>query len=221
MTDVTATIARLAGATQMNLTEWRYREGLEPVALAPDFDDSGWTLDTEIHKGRGTGNVMGWFRSTVTIPDRIAGFSVAGSRAALVANVDDYGEIWVDGAYRSPIAGFNKEQEALLSEQAQPGDQFVVAILAINGPIARPIGGIFVRYARVRFSGLESIQTAADGLIGELQRTHRLLTRNPDGLPALAAKLAQATELIDWAAADNGDKAAFLASLQKARRELG
>ena len=75
--------------------------------------------------------------------------------------------------------------------------------------------------ARVRFSGLESVQTAADGLIGELQRVNRMLTRTPDGLPALAGKLAQATELIDWAAADSGDKAAFIASLQKARRELG
>jgi hypothetical protein len=220
MTDVTATIARLWSVSQLDLKEWRYREGLEPVALAADFDDSAWAVDSEIHRGRGTGSVMGWFRRVVEIPERIAGFPVAGSRAALVANVDDYGEIWVDGAYRSPIAGFNKEQEALLSEQGQPGDRFVVAILAVNGPIARPIGGIFVRYARVRFSGLESVQTAADGLIGELQRLHRMLTRTPDGLPALAGKLAQATELIDWAAADSGDKAGFIGSLQKARREL-
>src|SRR5207237_1055001 len=160
MSDVTATIARLLSASQINLTEWRYREGLQPVALAPEFDDSDWRVDTEIHRGRGTGHVMGWFRAVVEIPERISGFGVAGSRATLVANVDDYGEIWVDGAIRSYVAGFNKEQEALLAEQAQPGERFTVAILAINGPIGRPGGGIFVRYARVRFSGLESVQTA-------------------------------------------------------------
>src|SRR4029077_16130396 len=105
-------------------------------------------------------------------------------RAALVANVDDYGEIWVDGAIRSYVAGFNKEQEGLLAESAQPGSRFTVAIRAINGPIGRPGGGIFVRYARVHFSGLESVQTAADGLIGELQRAQRLIARSPEEYPS-------------------------------------
>ena len=34
MTDVSTTIARLLSASQLDLKEWRYREGLEPVALA-------------------------------------------------------------------------------------------------------------------------------------------------------------------------------------------
>ena len=43
---------------------------------------------------------MGWFRTVVQIPERVGGFPVAGSPAHLLANIDDYGEIGVDGPIR-------------------------------------------------------------------------------------------------------------------------
>jgi hypothetical protein len=163
---------------------------------------------------------MGWFRREVAIPERVAGFAVAGSNATLLTNVDDYGEVWVDGELRAPVLGLNVDARALLSEQVQPGDRFRVAILAINGPVGRPIGGIFVRYARVQFSALESICGAAESLIAALQRTARLARRDDREDPALTAALHQSVAAIDWSAADRGDRPAFLTSLRTAQREL-
>lgn len=214
------TIDRLLSVSQIDLKEWKYREGLEPIALAPDFDDSDWAVDTAIHKSRGTGQVMGWFRREVVLPERVAGFEIAGSQATLLTNVDDYGEVWVDGELRAPVPGLNVDARALLTEQARPGDRFKVAILAINGPVGQPIGGIFVRYARVQFSGLESVRLAAEGLIGALQRTARLARREEKGDPTLLRALDQATAAIDWAAAERGEKRVFVTSLTAARRSL-
>jgi hypothetical protein len=221
MTDpITETVDRLIAASQIDLKEWKYREGLEPIALAPDFDDADWTVDTAIGKPRGKGQVMGWFRRSVEIPERVAGFPIAGSQATLLTNVDDYGEVWVDGALRAPVPGLNVDARALLSEQVQPGDRFQIAILAINGPVGRPIGGIFVRYTRVQFSGLESVRTAAESLIGALHRTARLARRDDPADAALIETIHQAIGEIDWPAADRGEKAAFIASLHAAQRKL-
>jgi hypothetical protein len=221
MTDrITETVDRLIAVSQIDLREWKYREGLEPIALAPDFDDAGWMVDTAIHKSRGKGQVMGWFRRSIEIPDRVAGFAIAGSQATLLTNVDDYGEVWVDGALRAPVPGLNVDARALLAEQVQPGDRFQIAILAINGPVGRPIGGIFVRYARVQFSGLESVRAAAESLIGALHRATRLARRDDKTDAALVETIHQTIGEIDWSAADRGDKAALIASLHAAQRKL-
>jgi hypothetical protein len=217
---IAGTIERLRGATQIDLKEWKYREGLEPIALAPDFDDSEWRVDTEIHRSRGTGQVMGWFRQEIVMPERVAGFAVAGSKATLLTNVDDYGEVWVDGELRAAVPGFNVDARSLLSEQVQPGERFRVAILAINGPVGRPIGGIFVRYARVQFSALESACTAAESLITALQRTARLARRDDREDASLIAAVEQSLAAIDWSAAERGNRAAFAASLRTAQRGL-
>jgi hypothetical protein len=216
--DLTALIDRLYDTHQIVIRAFRYREGLQPIAKDPDFDDSQWLLDREFTKSRGSGNVIGWFRATVEVPARVGGFDVTGSAAHLLANIDDYGEIWVDGQMRSPIAGFNVDQRALLSEQVRPGDAFSLALLAVNGYVATPFGGIFIRYARVQFAALESVRSAAEGLVEELRRAERLIAQ--EGMPRelLEQRLDSAMAKIGWDAAEAGDKAAFIHSLGEARR---
>jgi hypothetical protein len=218
--DIPALIDRLYNTHQIVIREFRYREGLEPVAYDPALDDSQWLLDREFTRSRGSGSVMGWFRTVVEIPEKVGGFDVSGSPAYLLANIDDYGEIWVDGQIRAPIAGFNVDQRALLSEQARPGDRFQVAVLAINGYLARPLGGIFIRYARVQFSALESVRGAAEGVIDELRRVERRL--GPPGREdeSLEARIDAAAAKIDWSAAEAGDKLRFIRSLNEARKGL-
>src|SRR5437868_5286685 len=194
-------IDRLYDTHQIVIREFRYREGLEPIAKDADFDDSGWLVDREFTKSRGTGNIMGWFRAGVQVPERVGGFQVAGSPAHLLANIDDYGEIWVDGQMRAPIAGFNVDQRALLSEQVRPGDRFSVAILAVNGYLATPFGGIFIRYARVQFAALESVRAAAEGLIEELRRAERALKKAGGEDAALQEKIEAVGRHVAWEAA--------------------
>src|SRR5437899_726142 len=63
----------------LEITEWRYRDGAEPSAIAPGFDDSKWEAIKDAATGRGKGGISyGWYRTTVQIPEKIGGVPVAG-----------------------------------------------------------------------------------------------------------------------------------------------
>ena len=49
------------------------------------------------------------------------------------------------------IQGFNVPQRVLVTDNAVPGRQHTIALLAVNGPLGSPGGGIFVRYATLAF----------------------------------------------------------------------
>ncbi len=148
--------------------EWRVAMGLVPgepnegltaqllasPARLPDYDDSGWDVCTNIRESLSVGFTFAWYRLTVTFPEHIDGVSLAGSRAWFETNIDNYGEIWVNGQIdRSTgvIVGINASQRIELSSNATPGEQYVIACLVANGPLAEPQGGIFMRYATLAF----------------------------------------------------------------------
>ena len=158
---------------QLTNAKWRYADGLVPgepngglvdqlpesPARLADYDDSGWAVCENIQKGISKGLCFGWYRITVTLPERVDDVEVNGSKVWFASCIDDYGEIWVDGACdlafgesgRGAVSGFNAPQRVMVSEDAKPGAQHVIACLAVNGPFAKPGGGIFMRYARLEF----------------------------------------------------------------------
>ena len=144
------------------MPEFKTTYDVEPHAELAGFDDSDWPVipATELGAKRGGGMVsFFWFRATLTIPPEIGGASTAGTKAVLHVNVDDYAEIWVNGALPraagrpSPgcIQGFNMPHRLVLGDGVvQPGERFEVAVFAINGPIsAAPANFLWVREARV------------------------------------------------------------------------
>lgn len=165
----------LENSEHLELTnaQWRFAEGLVPgepngglVNLMPDsparladYDDSGWDVCENIQEIVLSGLCFGWYRITVTLPEEVDGKSIAGSKVWIRTCIDDYGEVWVDGEIdlafgesgRGAASGFNTEQRVVVSESAEPGAKHVIACLAINGPLARPGGGIFLRYAKLEF----------------------------------------------------------------------
>lgn len=81
-----------------------------------------------------------------------------GAKAVFRTNIDDYGEVWVNGEMPraagrpSPgcIQGFNMPNRVVLADQVDPGDVFEIALFAINGPISvAPANFLFVREAKV------------------------------------------------------------------------
>ena len=85
-------------------------------ARLPDYDDSRWeTIDDleaggqgkpsggpenpGIRKKRSEGLTFGWYRIAVPIPETIGDFRVEGSAVWFETNIDDYGEIWIDGEW--------------------------------------------------------------------------------------------------------------------------
>ena len=124
-----------------------------PARLA-DYDDSGWEVCRNIRQSLSEGFTFAWYRTTVELPSVIDGVDIAGSRVLFETNFDNYGEIWVNGEIdRSTgvISGINCQQRVELSGGAETGAKYVIACLVLNGPLAQPRGGIFMRYATLAF----------------------------------------------------------------------
>ena len=147
---------------------WRIAPGLVPgepnqglvaeilgsPARLPDYDDSTWEDDSDIQKRRSVGFTFGWYRLRFTIPEQVKGQSGAGSRVWFETNVDNYGEIYIDGEIDREkwiISGNNVPQRALVEASAVPGNQHVIAVLVCNAPFAEPVGTIFMRHATLAF----------------------------------------------------------------------
>jgi gluconolactonase len=136
---------------------------LAPKAGRADFDDSGWQPlePAALEARRSTGKLsFNWYRTSITIPERVGSFSTAGSTVVLEVVVDDYAEVWVDGALPrilgqsgGPlIKGFNAPNRVVLTSHARPGQTMQIAILGANGPIADPPSNfIWIRSATLDF----------------------------------------------------------------------
>ncbi len=136
-----------------------------PHAEAAGFDDRAWATipPTSLAERRGTGKVsFGWYRLTLTLPEKLGDTPVRGATVAFETVVDDYAEIWVDGrlerqlgqAGGAVVAGFNTANRVVLTEDAVPGRPIEVAIFAANGPLSlAPENYIWIRYARLDVYG--------------------------------------------------------------------
>jgi hypothetical protein len=119
-----------------------------------DYDDSGWEVCDNVRDLISKGFTFGWWRITVELPEEIDGVSITGSTVVFETNIDNYGEVWVDGEIdvtNGIIVGFNAQQRVVVSPSAQPGARHLIACLAANGPLALPRGVIFMRYATLAF----------------------------------------------------------------------
>jgi len=120
---------------------------ISPHAGESGFDDSSWPpIEPKgLTDRRGGGKVSFiWYRATLTVPAKSGDFDVAGAKAVLAVNVDDYAEIWVNGQMPrrggsvSPatIQGFGMTNRVVLADAIKPGDTFQIAIFGVNGPIS-------------------------------------------------------------------------------------
>jgi hypothetical protein len=148
--------------------QWRLGPGLVPgepnegltaqilnsPARLPDFDDSDWEVCANIRKSISKGFTFAWYRIKVELPEQLDGVALAGCRVLFETNVDNYGEIWIDGKIdraTGVIVGINAQQRVQVADKTVAGEKHVIACLVANGPLAEPRGGIFMRYATLAF----------------------------------------------------------------------
>jgi gluconolactonase len=130
-----------------------------PHAEAPDFDDSAWRVlapaETMLRLGDGRVSFV-WYRTSVTIPERLGELDPTGATVVFEVVIDDYAEVWVNGELPHALgdtgghvaAGFNAPNRVVLTRDARPGQTFSLAVLGINGPIsASPRNYIWLRTA--------------------------------------------------------------------------
>jgi gluconolactonase len=130
-----------------------------PHAEAADYDDSAWEVlaPADTQRRLAAGRVcFNWYRTEITLPERVGDLDVTGATVVFEVVVDDYAEIWVDG--EMPLAlgltggqvvgGFNAPNRVVLTRDARPGQRFAIAVFGINGPIsASPRNYIWMRTA--------------------------------------------------------------------------
>ena len=138
-------------------------QDLSPKAGAANFDDSKWQIldPTKLEERRGTGLAsFVWYRLNVTVPAKVGDFDPTGSTIVFEIVLDDYSEIWVNSKLHKSfgqsgegvIKGFNARNRVVLTQNAQPGEQFQIVMLGINGPIADlPDNYIWIRSATLDF----------------------------------------------------------------------
>jgi hypothetical protein len=127
---------------------------LDTPARLADYDDSTWDICTNIRQSISKGFTFAWYRINVELPEQVDGMALRDYRVFFETNVDNYGEIWIDGKIERPagtIVGINASQRVEVSAKAQPGAKHVIACLVANGPLAEPRGGVFMRYATLAF----------------------------------------------------------------------
>ena len=134
-----------------------------PKAGSIDFDDSKWvTIEpAALETRRSTGKLcFNWYRTSITIPQRVGAFETTGATVVFEIVVDDYAEIWVDGALPrvlgqtggALVKGFNAPNRVVLTSSARPGQRIRLAILGVNGPLSDPPSNfIWVRSATLDF----------------------------------------------------------------------
>ena len=72
------------------MAQWKYAPGLVPgepnegltarlsgsPARLAEYEDSGWEVCENVQVGRSSGFTFGWFRITVTLPERVHGMDI-------------------------------------------------------------------------------------------------------------------------------------------------
>jgi gluconolactonase len=144
----------LGPGTVPNRTYDVVRDG-EPRELAP--------AETQLRLANGR-VCFNWYELDLTIPERVGDLDPTGSTVVFEVVIDDYAEVWVDGELPHALgdsggpvaAGFNAPNRVVLTQAAQPGETFRIAVFGINGPIsASPRNYIWMRTATLDFYAAE------------------------------------------------------------------
>ncbi len=171
--DFLETLQQYAGMSPGNglaITTWKWKKNASDAAANPSFDDSSWQT---LHSGESWQGEeeYAWYRTTVTLPEKIDGFSVSGQEVFLQANGNDRCEIWIDGSRAAPPQG---ENEVRITGNARPGQKFLLAIKVIN---SRGSGAL--RYARLITQKEKETKVSLEKLLRRLDRIDRYFRMNP------------------------------------------
>ena len=120
-----------------------------PARLA-EYDDSGWDRDVNVQDRLSIGFTFAWYRLGFTMPEEVKGQKVEGNRVYFETNVDNYGEVYIDGSI-GVVTGNNTPKRVMIEEPAVPGGKHVVALLVASAPLGSPVGAIFVRHVTMAF----------------------------------------------------------------------
>ncbi len=223
----------LDSITANSFNNWRISPDLaKPIEGNPastDFDDSVWGILRVNEKNY---EDSCWLRKEIILPETILGKRVEGKITFLVS-VDDYGYFYVNGENKGY---FPWDGEFTLTENAKPGDKFLIAIKAINtgGPLR-------LLRARIDMEGTKELRQSILDFSLSLRAGQKLLSfdtyqtnarvktdpgtdksrMNKEEKTKLNELLQELAGQVDVDALGSGDIDKFRLSMEKVRLQLG
>lgn len=155
-----------------------------------------------------------WLRNKYKVPEKILNLPVEGSKITMSANIEDWGEIYVNGEMKQKFR--RSSGYIVLTENAKPGDKYFIVIKATRK--ARDAG--LIRDIKLNYSVLAEIERRVMGIsesIGSLDALLKLSGEDPEKWTAL---LNEAAGAIDLDALENGRPDEFFASLDRCKEVL-
>jgi alpha-mannosidase len=204
---------RLESLNTTALPDWRFHDDL-PHPEDPSLNDSDWgSIKTDELWSTGSRVLRRW----IEIPEKLNGYSIQGARVKLDLGFDSNSSIGITVFSNGSVVYRGAEelqQPILLTENAQPGQKFLIAVrldaqavdtrisssqLLIEPPSGRPSPRL------IRKEILAAQPMIAAYLEGKAEREQQLDA---------------ALHSIDFAPLDHGDQAAFDGSLRQAQTRL-
>lgn len=192
---------------------WRYTTDDVPDAANPSLDDSSWKTSTGDSFQWGE-QALCWIRTKITVPSEVAGVRVAGSKITFTCGIDDDGVIFVDGKEAQKFHWDGGS--VVLTNSAQPGQVFVIAVKGIN------IGGPGrLLSSNVEFSALKDVTDEVGKLLESYRRARAIYdAADPAKREPYLAVMSKALEQADTDAHAAGRMGAFVASLKSGQEQM-
>ena len=204
---------RLASLTVLPVTDWRFHTDL-PHPEDPAVSDVSWT-PLKVDEKWTTGSRV--LRQTITIPEKFNGYAVQGGRIRLDLNIGSDGPLVLSVFSNGSLVYHGNEDEQqpiLLTESAQAGQKFVIAVRVDADTVSTRI----VRSQLLLESGANRPDP---GLLRmQILAARPLISAYGEGRRVREAQLKTAVEAIDLSALDHGDQAGFDNSLRASQTKL-
>src|SRR3954452_3415549 len=216
---------RLDSLTHQGETEWRFHADI-PHPEDPSIDDSGWgtwTVKNVSGPGGHNANEEHWtgtrvFRRWVQIPDKIHGYATGGAKAWLDLRFGSPGPLAITVFSNGAILYRGSDddiQPVLLTENAQPGQKFLVAVRV-------------VAHDKVQCEFVKSMLTMGAAksrpdpamLRLEILAVRPIIAAYEEGKSEREQELDAAVKAIDFSSLDHANQAGFDTSLRAAHDKL-
>ncbi len=204
---------RLEALQTVALPEWRYHEDLAHPE-DPNLNDADWPVVKTREEWKTGARVL---RHLIEIPEKLNGYAVRGMRVKLEVLFTSNETMTITVFSNGSLVGRGDEdtqQPILLTENAQPGQKFLIAVRVDNAPVG-------TQMYRSRLN-LEASPNRPDPnvLREEILSVRPLAAAFPDGKAEREAQIDASVKAIDFSALDRGDQSAFDESLRQVQAKL-
>ncbi len=205
---------RLQAITVMPVQEWRWHTDV-PHPEDPNLNDSSWEVMPFNKIYKDGPRVL---RQTIAVPDKLQGYDLRGARLELDwhATSDESMEVTIFSNGSLIFRGTEEQQQpVLLTESAQPGQKFVLAVRVNSAP------GIGTRVYRSQILETPPAARPDPGVLRlEVLSARPMVAAFAEGKAEHQQVLDAAVKAIDISALDRGDQQGFDNSLRTAHSTL-